>query len=77
MARTVEGVFRKWRKWTLQKKGKVNFFMHPWLYYETIYVPLLFLFGSEMCNLFSHCSLVDRVDDVHVKLDETSPLMLL
>ena len=55
----------------------MNFFMHPWLYYETIYVPLLFLFGSEMCTLFFHCSLVDRVDDVHVKLDETSPLMLL
>ena len=61
----------------IAEEGKSEFFMHPWLYYETIYVPLLFLFGSEMCTLFFHCSLVDRVDDVHVKLDETSPLMLL
>ena len=47
--------------------------MHPMLFNEN----MLFHSGSEMSNLNYHCSLLFRVDDVHVNLDETSPPMLL
>ena len=53
---------------------KSDFFMHPTLFILWKQLKLEFHFGSEIFNFNPHCSLIVRVDDVHVNLDETSPL---
>ena len=59
----------------MQKEGKVIFFMHPIYSMETSQIIIsIFHVSSEICNFNPHCSLNVRVDDVQVKLDETSPL---
>ena len=58
----------------MQKEGKVMFFMHPTLFILWKQVKIFFHVSSETCNFNPHCSLNVRVDDVHVNLDETSPL---